>query len=282
MIYLSNGTVSAEITELGAEIRSLKKNGTEYMWDANPRVWASSAPVLFPILCFMKDNKYILNGKTYEMTKHGFVRGQKFEVESKSGTSVTLLYTHNERTLKMYPFEFEFRVVFTLSEGSLRVEYKVKSLNDTEMYFSVGAHEAYATPEGIEDYDIIFPEKESLESFLQTGDGLLQKSTVTIGKNTEYLPLYDKYFMLDTLVFKNLKSRELLLKNRKTDRAVKVEFPDCDYLAIWHKPSAGYICIEPWSGLPDNADTDYDITKKEGIITLAPRAEYTNTHTITV
>lgn len=281
MIYLTNGILSAEISEIGAEIKSLKKDGYEYIWSGDPRVWGSTAPVLFPVLCILKDGRYILDGKTYEMTRHGFVRGKEFLVENATDTSVTMLYTHNEQTLRMYPFEFEFRVIFTLVENSVQVEYRVNNLNDREMYFSVGAHEAYATPEGIEDYDIIFPHKENLETHLLAG-GLLQRNTMVVGKNTEYLPLYDKYFILDTLIFKHLQSKSLILKNRKTDRAIQVEFPDCDYLAIWHKPSAGYLCIEPWSGLPDYADTNHDITQKEGIMTLAPYQEYSNIHTITV
>ncbi len=281
MIKLANGIISAEISEIGAELKSLKKDGYEYIWCGDSRVWAGTAPVLFPTLCSLKDDKYILNGQIYHMPKHGFVRGREFFVESVSESSVTMLYTHNEETLALYPFRFEFRVIFTLVENAVKVEYRVSNLNDTEMYFSVGAHEAYATPEGVEDYDIIFPHKEDLETVLLNG-GLLQRRTMTIGKNTEYLPLYDKYFILDTLIFKHLRSKELVLKNRKTDRAVKVSFPDCDYLGIWHKPSAGYICIEPWSGLPDNDNTDHDITRKEGILTLAPRKDYSNIHTITV
>ncbi len=281
MIYLKNEMLTAEISEIGAEIKNLKKDGYEYMWSGDPRVWANTSPILFPMLCAVKDNKYTLDGKTYPMTRHGFLRGREFKAESVSDNSVTMLYTYNEETLKMYPYQFEFRAVFTLLSDSLKIEYSVKNLGDTEMYFSVGAHEAYATPEGVEDYDIIFPYKENLETVLQCG-GLLQKQTAVIGKNTEYLPLYDKYFMLDTLIFKNLKSKQAVLRNRKTGRTVKVEFPDCPYLAIWHKPSAGYVCIEPWSGLPDNADTDYNIKTKEGIMTLAPFSEYSNIHTVTV
>ncbi len=281
MIYLNNGVISAEISERGAELKSLRKDGYEYIWSGDSRVWGNTAPVLFPILCALRDGKYTLNGKTYELTKHGFLRGKDFVLEAATDTSASLLYVQNEETLKMYPFNFEFRVIFTLQDSSLSVEYRVNNTNDCEMYFSVGAHEAYATPEGIEDYDIIFPNKEDLETVLLNG-GLLQKNTMTIGKNTEYLPLYDKYFILDTLIFKNLRSRELVLKNRKTDRQVKVEFPNCDYLAIWHKPSAGYVCIEPWSGLPDNEDTDRNIKTKEGIIALGANEVYSNIHTITV
>ena len=79
-----------------------------------------------------------------------------------------------------------------------------------------------------------------------------------------------------------MKSKSLVLKNRKTDHAIKVDFPDCPYLAIWHKPDAPFLCIEPWAGLPDNVDTNYDFAAKEGIMALAPHKEYSNIHTITV
>lgn len=282
MVLLTNGRLSAEISEVGAELRSLRKDGVEYMWNGDARVWANTAPVLFPTLCFLKNNQYTLDGKTYPMTKHGFVRGKPFVVETASATSATFLHTDNAETREMYPFAFAFRVTFTLVGESLAVEYCVDNRNDTTLYFSVGAHEAYATPEGIEDYDLLFPYREQFETHLLL-DGLLTKETMTIAKDTACLPLYDKYFpMLDTLIFKNLQSREVVLRNRKTGRTVKVAFPDCAYLAIWHKPGAGYLCIEPWSGLPDNADTDGNLKTKEGILSLAPRAQYRNVHTITI
>lgn len=281
MITIKNKKLTAEISEFGAELKSLKSGNFENMWQGDPQVWAGTAPVLFPMLCALRDGKSIINGKEYALPRHGFARKKVFEVESKAESSVTLLLKHDNQTLEVYPFEFEFRVSFTLNESSLKVEYKVKNLNDTTMYFSVGAHEAYVTPEGIEDYDIIFPEKEIFDSVLLNG-GLLQDNTMLIAKNTNTLPLYEKYFILDTLIFRDLKSRSCVLKNRKTERSVRIEFPDCDYLGIWHQPSAGYICIEPWSGLPDHQNSNYDITQKEGIISLDAKGEYKNTHTITI
>ncbi len=281
MVYISNGNLKAAISKTGAELKSLTKNGEEYVWCGNPAIWAGTAPILFPILCKLKDLKYTLDEKVYEMPMHGFIKGKEFTVESTEKDRAVLLYTQNEQTLKMYPFEFEFRVIFTLTENELTVEYRVDNKNDREMYFSVGAHEAYATPEGIEQYDIIFECKENLDTVLLNG-GLLTKNTLNVGKNTDTLPLKEEYFELDTLIFKKLNSHSLRLKSRKTSREIKVDFPDCDYLGIWHKPDAPYICIEPWAGLPDNEDTDGNIKTKEGIIALAPRKTYSNIHKITV
>ena len=281
MITLKNNNLTAEISPLGAQLKSLKKDGFENLWQADPQIWGSTAPVLFPMLGFFKDNKYILNGKEYFLQKHGFARNKMFTLENVTDTEATFLLKEDDETLKSFPFRFEFRVIYTLKDNSLSVEYNVKNVNDSTMYFSVGAHEAYVTPEGIEDYDIIFPQKEIFDSVLLNG-GLLQKNSLLVAKNTNVLPMYEKYFILDTLIFRNLKSRSCILRNRITEREVKVDFPDCDYLAIWHKPSAPYLCIEPWSGIPDSESSNYDITQKEGIITLEAGKEYKNIHTITV
>lgn len=281
MITIKNEILSCEINKNGAEIKSLKKGETEYIWERDPKFWEKSAPVLFPMIGSSKDDKYTLNGKTYPMKKHGFLIGADFAVEEKTDSSVTFLYTHNSETLAVYPYEFEFRAIFTLVGSSLKVEYRVNNLTDDTMYFSVGAHEAYATPGGVEEYDIMFPYKEDLDAILLDGP-LVIDETKTFAKNVDCFSIYEKYFELDTLIFRKLKSKEVTLRNRLTDRTVKVEYPDCDYIAFWHEPGSKFLCIEPWTSLTANANGDYDLTKKEGIVSLEARGVYSNTHIITV
>ena len=147
------------------------------------------------------------------------------------------------------------------------------------MYMSIGSHEAYACPEGIEDYDVIFEKKETL--FAQDLDGNLSAHSRTpVIKDTDTLPLYYKYFVVDALVFKDLKSRSATLRNRKTGKSVTVSFPDCDYFLLWTKPDAGYICMEPWCGIQPMVDCTYDITEKEGINEVAAKDTFKVSHTI--
>lgn len=281
MVTLKNDILSVRISELGAEIKSIVKDEYEYIWQGDPQIWAGSAPILFPLCGASKDGKYILDGKEYNIPQHGFAKFKTFEVESVTDTKAVFLLKEDDETLSMFPFKFEFRAIFTLKKNAIKTEYKVKNLTDDTMYFSVGSHEAFVVPEGIEDYDIIFPKKETLESMLINGP-LIQKHKMLIAKNTNVLPMYDKYFLLDTLIFGNLNSKSAILKNRKTERAVKIDFPDADYFLIWHKPSAPYVCLEPWSGMADREDSDYDITKRDSIISLGVNKEYTNTHTVTI
>ena len=47
---IGKGALSASISSKGAELQSLKLNGVEYLWQADPALWGKHAPVLFPIV----------------------------------------------------------------------------------------------------------------------------------------------------------------------------------------------------------------------------------------
>ena len=281
MVSLSNGILSISVNEFGAELVSIKYKDTEYLWQGAPDVWSKHSPILFPICGGLKDDKYILNGKTYNLKKHGFANYKNFILENITDTVATFLLREDEETLKSFPFKFEFRVIFTLIENSLNVTYKIKNLNAETMYFSIGAHEAYATPEGIEDYEIVFPQNETLATHTVTGP-LISGETIPVIENNDRFTLDEKYFQIDALIFDSHKSRSVTLQNRNKDRKIAISFPDCDYLLFWHQVGAKYICIEPWSGFPDSVNSDNDITHKEGIIALSANCEQTNSHTITI
>ena len=264
MTVLDNGIVRAEITEMGAEIRRLTVNGEERFYDGNPDYWTGVAPVLFPICGGLKNGCYTLDGKTYEMPKHGFAKKSVFELEESCGTKAVFLLKSNPDTLKIYPWEFEFRIIYTLHGASLKVGYEVNNLSDSTMYMSLGSHEAYACPEGVEDYDVIFEKKETLKAFQLDGTDLTRNYEIVL-KDSDTLPLYNKYFEVDALIFTDIKSRFVTLRNRKNGKSVSVEFPGCDYLLLWTKPCAPYLCIEPWAGIPSFPDESSEISQKEGI-----------------
>ena len=280
MITLKNDRLTVKIAELGAEIKSVVSGGVEYMWDGRPEVWSGTAPIMFPICGGLKDDKFVFDGKEYTLKKHGYARQTTFEVEDVSDTRVTFLHRSSEKTKECYPFDYELRIKYTLEGISIKSEATVENKSDKDMYFNIGFHEAYYTPEGIEDYDVIFDENETLSASMLCGPLLSQSETVVL-KDSKVLPLYDRYFAIDALVFKNgVHSRAATLRNRRTGRAVRVEFPDCDRFLLWHKYAAPYICLEPWNGIPDVVGSNYELTEKEGITTLSVNEKYTNIHTI--
>ena len=273
MVILKNDSLTVEISEKGAEIRRLTFKGKDRFWSGDPKVWGGVAPVLFPICGGLRDNKFTLSGREYELVKHGFAKLMDFSVESVTDRAATFLLTETEETLKSYPWNFEFRVTYILKDSSLKIEYDVKNTSDTVMYAAVGGHEGYACNEGIEDYDIIFEKEETLKAHPVIGTAIAREcETVLLESKT--LPLHDKYFDVDALVFSDIKSRFLTLRNRKTGEKVSVEFNGFDYLLIWTKPGAKYICIEPWTCLPAFVDDNYAIEEKLGMTAISPNEHF--------
>lgn len=279
MITLKNEKLLVKINELGAEIKSIVFGGMEQMWEGKPEVWSGTAPVLFPICGAVKDDKYTYQGREYSLPQHGFARKQMFEVTDSTDEKAVFLLKSNDDLKKVYPFDFELYITYTINDTTVKIAYDVVNLTDGEMYFSIGSHEAYYTPEGVEDYDVIFSEKETLSSHLMCGR-YLTENKVPILKDGTVLPVYEKYFMLDSLVFSNVKSHSAILRNRKTGREIKLEFPYTNNLLIWHKPNSPYLCIEPWSGSADFVGTSYDITQKRDILKLSKGESYGAYHTI--
>ena len=280
MIQLQNEFITATINEAGAELKSLKYCGVEQIWEGRPEVWGSSCPLLFPICGGLKEDKYLYDGKEYHLQKHGYIRTAPFEVERADDTFAVFCHRSSIETKKQYPFDYELRVIYTLQDTTLKIEYEVRNEGDRTMYFSIGSHEGYYTPEGIEDYDVIFPQKETISAKVIYGS-LISHQEQPILKDTNVLPLYEKYFIIDALAFTDLKSRSATLRNRKTGRTIRVDFPDMPYFLIWHKPNSPYICLEPWDGIGDRVGSSYQLEEKEGINALEAGKTYRNVHSLT-
>ncbi len=286
---IENGQLSVSIQQKGAEICSLKSKSTqqEYMWDANPDIWASYAPVLFPIIGCLKNGTYTYKGRSYSIPKHGFIRNNEGGIiDKQSATSLTLKYSHNEDTLAMYPFAFIFYITFTLDHNKLIVTHKVVNQGDEEMLFSLGAHPGFRCPfnsgEEYEDYFIEFEHEESDCTWKVSTNGLTNGETKPVLLNTHELPLTKTTFLEDALIFKNLTSRKVSLKNRCNNNSLSLSYSDFNYLGIWAKPGAPFVCIEPWLGITDDESSTGDLVKKEGIIALAAQQTFEASYVIEI
>ena len=67
------------------------------------------------------------------------------------------------------------------------------------------------------------------------------------------------------MVFKQIESKSVTLKSKISDKFIKVDYPHFDYLGIWTKENAPFVCIEPWLGIADSEGEHQDFSKKEGI-----------------
>ena len=283
IITIKNEELTVDISTLGAELQSVRGGNEEYLWQGDPAVWSGRAPVLFPICGGLKDDKYTLNGKEYTLPRHGFGRKSEFTLESEAGNKAVFLLTSTEETKAVYPFDFELRISYELDGKSIKIGYDVLNKSKEDMYFSIGSHEAYSTPEGIEEYYLKFEKKERL-THNTLKDGVLLNEYIVLGEDTDELPLKYEYFDIDALTLLNLKSRKVSLCKKDGTKKITVDFNGFDYMFIWTKPGANakYFCIEPWCGIPDFEGSSYDITEKKGINKIEPEKTFSRVHTITI
>ena len=83
-IKLLYGGWVAEADTKGGELVSLRdQQGLEYIWQGDPAYWSGQNPVLFPIVGGLKDGKVAINGRKYEMNRHGFARKSEFSVSAR-------------------------------------------------------------------------------------------------------------------------------------------------------------------------------------------------------
>jgi galactose mutarotase-like enzyme len=276
---ISNSQLKVSIFDKGTEISSLKsvQSGTEYMWNGDPAIWGSHAPVLFPAIGSFKDDECTINGKVYNIPKHGFIRNNEdIALSHKTESALHFTLNYSEKTLAVFPFKFKFYISFELYGKKLVISHKVENLDDQEIHFSLGAHPAFKCPinndEEYADYYLEFEKTEHAERTLLSPNGLISNETELILDNTNILNLTPTLFKDDALIFKNLKSKKVRLKSRTSDQVLTVSYSDFKYLGIWAKPNAPFICIEPWIGIADHENTDGDYLKKDGLIVL-PKAE---------
>ena len=285
---IENQELEVEVETQGAQLQKLilKKDNKNYLWHGDSKFWGRRAPVLFPIVGRLKNDKYQYNGQEYKMTQHGFARDKEFKLVEQSQNHLVYALEESKDTLEKYPFKFRLQIKYTIDGNFLTITYKVQNTDQKDIYFSIGAHPAFYWPleenDKKEDYYLEFEKEENVDKYLLES-GLLNHEKEKVLSNSKILELHPDIFKDDALVFKNLKSEKLTLKSRKSEREVEMEFKNFPYLGIWSQSAAApFICLEPWQGIADSVDSSGKIEEKEGIKQLKVGEEFKCNYTITI
>ena len=280
-ITIKNSQLTATIKSLGAELCSLKdKSEREYIWEGDPKFWGKHSPILFPIVGTLANDCYTLDNKIYHMFRHGFAREMMFDIKEQKEDQVVFSLQSSEETFKLYPFEFELLVSYTLNNNSLSVEYKIINNSKVDLPFSIGAHPAFALPSAFESYSVKFEKQELLKYFLLQ-DNLISDETENLELENKELSLNYDLFKNDALVFKTMQSKSLTILQNEVP-FLKVHFKDFPSLGLWTKLDAPFLCIEPWFGYSDTKECNGNLYEKEGIIVLKNDAVFHSQFTIEI
>ncbi len=276
-IRISSGELTASISLLGAELQSLTgRDGRELMTDADPAFWSGRAPLLFPIIGRLHNDRLRVHGREYTMLKHGFARKSVFKVVSTAEREALFRLADSAETRAQYPFAFELDAHFQTDGAALRKTITVRNTGETSLPFSFGYHPAFAwpLPHGAprEAHVIRFETDEPSPLRRVTPYGTIDAAARPSPVDGKLLELSDTLFEDDALVWDAVNSRSLTYGAEGVS-SLAMSFTDTPSLGIWTKPGAAFVCVEPWAGIADPQDYDGEFFDKPGIVHLSPGDE---------
>lgn len=263
--YIENENLVVGVKEFGCEIASIKSKATgyEFMWQGNENIWSGQAPILFPIVGRLIDDKYTLGGVEYEMPKHGFARKMPWEFIESDGSSMSFRLSDTADTRKIYPYEFELIVTYNLNGNTLSVSHDIINKTDSVMYFSIGAHPAFNCKIGdilsFDENETLFTEKIDLEKSLRLPD------RIPVLEAEKDIIITKDIFNEDALILSDIISDNITLNLSEGGKKILFNLGGAPYLGIWAKPGAPYVCIEPWYGVNDSLEKKDDFSEKDAI-----------------
>jgi galactose mutarotase-like enzyme len=275
MVHLENELLSISVAGMGAELQRLyrKDTGLDYLWSGDPAYWGKFSPVLFPIVGTLVRNHYRYKGTEYTLPRHGFAREKSFSMELAGPSELVCTLQDDEETRLVYPFRFVLQIRYSLHANRLTVEYTVLNPDDKPLYFSLGAHPAFAVPlesgAAYTDYLLRFNKTETVGRWALQ-DGLLLDRQEPFLEREDTIALHPDLFARDAIVLKGLASDQVSLSGGPSDHGWTFGFAGWPHLGIWAAKGAPFVCIEPWQGHADPVSHDGDFTRKPGVVILPP------------
>lgn len=283
---VSNGFLSLTVASRGAEVVSLqsREDGTEFIWQGDPRYWEEHSPLLFPAVGDWKDNRYLYRDREYEMPLHGFARNQIFDVRRNENQIICTLAA-GEETRKYYPFDFLLKIVYTLDKNVLLTEQYVHNRSEGPMPYSIGEHIGFRVPltadESYEDYYIEFDKPETAPRYPLI-DGREIGPPVPWLKETRRVNLTRDMFEEGAWNFEGLVSERAVLGNTRNSSRIILDYPGFSHFSLWSRPDAPYLCMEPCNGMAAGTEEGFDPYQKRGIRILEAGQRDSIAYSVTV
>jgi galactose mutarotase-like enzyme len=284
LIQISNDQLSVTVSAQGAEMQSLQDaQGRDYLWDGDPAFWTGRAPILFPIVGRAPGDRISVGDHEADMSQHGFARRSRFALLKADQTSCTHVLTPNQAIRAVYPPDFRLELAHSLTGNTLSVTATVTNTGADPLPFGLGFHPAFRWPlPGAEDQphhvtltDGSAPEMARLQN------GLLPPERLPSPFENGRLALDQSLFEADAMLFPGSDIPGLSYGPSDGPR-LTFSFENLPDLALWTKPGAPFLCIEPWHGTAARTADSPAIETRPGTILLPPGQTRAFSYKVTV
>lgn len=269
-IRIASDQLAVEVSTLGAEMQSLRTaDGRDFLWNGDAAWWTGRSPILFPIVGKAPDDRLAVNGKTYPMAQHGIARRREFAIIEQTATSCRHELLSSPETREVYPFDFRLVLEHALDGNRLSVNATVQNSGEALLPFGIGFHPAFLWPLPGADgkpHEVIL-DNGGEPGVIQLEGGLIGRTLPTSPFKAGRLTLKPDLFANDALIFPEDAGTGLTFQ-AEDGPSLHFTFENLPNIALWQKPGAPFLCIEPWHGMAAHAGGTAELVERPYTVAL--------------
>lgn len=248
-LRIGNDQVSVEVNSMGAEMQSIvTSEGKSWLWHGDAAYWAGRSPVLFPIVGRAPDDHVSVDGERRPMGQHGFARRSEFALIDSGPDFCRMRLTAGPTSRMVYPFAFELVLEHRVEGRAVRVTAEVSNLDERPMPYGIGFHPAFNWPlpdcAGLEHRVML--DNGGAPELVRLSNGLIDPKPLPSPFVAGELVLEPELFEADAMLFPE--GAGAGLRYEAGDTAIRMIWENLPNFAIWSKPGAPFVCLEPWHG----------------------------------
>ncbi|WP_375452759.1 aldose 1-epimerase family protein [uncultured Devosia sp.] len=271
---IGNEQLSVEVSPLGAEMQAITTaDGAQWLWHGDGTYWGGRSPILFPMVGKAPNDTISLDGKSYPMSQHGFARRSDFELVAASATSCRFELMATEASREVYPFDFLLAVTHAVEGTAVTVTAEVTNRDQKVMPFGIGFHPAFVWPLSGATTDIheVRLDNGAEPALIRLEQGLVVPRELASPFRAGKLVLEHDLFEADAMLFPQGAGAGLTY-GCPGGPSIKLDWENLPNLALWSKPGAPFICIEPWHGTAAEVGGSDDLAQRPYAEVLGPGA----------
>lgn len=269
---IANADLTVEVSSLGAEMQTLTtSDGRAWLWHGDAAWWTGRSPVLFPMVGMAPDNTVTIEGQSYIMEQHGFARRSAFTLAVSNDSMCRHELRASEATRKVFPFDFLLAVTHALEGRTLTVSAEVENLDVRAMPFGLGFHPAFLwpLPGAAGQAHTITLDNGAEPVLVRPVGGLINPERLASPFEAGKLSLVKAMFEDGAMIFPEGAGTALSYA-ADGGPCLRFSFENLPNLALWQKPGAPFICIEPWHGTAVEVGRSDDLAERPYRLMLPP------------
>ncbi|KQV28581.1 aldose epimerase [Rhizobium sp. Root1203] len=271
---IANQYLTVDVSSLGAEMQALTtSDGRSWLWNGDAAFWGGRSPILFPMVGKAPGDTIVIDGESYPMSQHGFARRAEFTLAVSTGTACRYELAASQATRAVYPFDFLLAVEHSVEGRTLTVAAEVYNRDQRPMPFGIGFHPAFVwpLPTAAGRDHVVTLDNGGEPDLVRVEGGLIAPAKLASPFRAGRLVLDHAMFEEDAMIFPEGAGNGLRY-GADDGPTMHFHFDNLPNLALWQKPGAPFICIEPWHGTAAEKNGSNDLAKRPFSKVLAPGA----------